>query len=221
MPDVNALTLATLRLAVLGRRFPAASQATNATRWLASAYQDVWSASDWEFKRVSRQALEVVAGSTTPTMPADFQSATSLFDDAGDEIPRMSEEVFESAYGHDFADSWRGSVEAFTVVNRQIVLGPTPQASLTFRLSYRRRLAHKESDGTTVTAGFMNEEDDYPIWDDHHAILIPRAQAIGLQEMSDPTWQLAQNEYERELERMQEDYATPLVGQWGDGWYSG
>lgn len=220
MPDTNALTLAILRTAVLGRRFPAASQSTNATRWLASAYQDVWSASDWQFKRVSREALPVVAGSSSPTMPAAFADATSLFDDAGDEVPRMGEETFESAYGHDFADSWRGTVEAFTVVNRQILLGPAPSSSSTFSLSYRRRMAHKQSDGITVAAGFMNEETDYPIWDDHHAILIPRAAAIGLQELSDPTWQIAQSEYERELERMLDDYATPLVGQWGDGWYA-
>ncbi|MBA2370737.1 MAG: hypothetical protein H0V71_03720, partial [Chloroflexi bacterium] len=51
MPDANALTYLQLQDAVLGRRFPAASQRANSKRWLATAYQDVWSADDWAFKR--------------------------------------------------------------------------------------------------------------------------------------------------------------------------
>ena len=221
MPDTNALTLAQLRTAVLGRRFPAASQTTNATRWLATAYQDVWSASTaWSFKRVSLENLAVVAGDYTPAMPAAFGDAIKLFDARGNEIPRLAQEEWEACYTAEIIQATRGVPEAYCVVNREIQLAPIPQSTTTFKLSYLRRLAHKQADGTTVAAGFMDAEDDYPLWSDHHAILIPRAQAIGLQEMSDPTWQLAQAEYERELDRMIDDYVPRLTGQMGDAWYA-
>lgn len=220
MPDVNALNLAALRSAVLGRRFPASSQSTNATRWLATAYQDVWSATDWEFKRVSRETLAVTAGESTPVMPAAFADVIRLLDNQGSEIPRMGQEEFEAVYGAELVLGTRGYPEAFTVINRQIHLAPLPSASANWALSYRRRLAHKQADGTTVAAGFMDADTDYPLWDDHHAVLIPRAQAIGLQELSDPTWQLAQTEYERELDRMMSDYHVTVVGQYGDAWYA-
>lgn len=220
MPAANALNLAALRTAVLGRRFPAASQTTNATRWLATAYADVWAAGNWTFKRVSRESLAIVAGDETPDMPAAFGDATKLFDNQGSEIPRMHQDEFEACYAAELVQGIRGVPEAFTVVNRQIILAPIPQATTTFKLSYERRMAHKQADETTVVAGFMDADTDYPLWDDHHALLIPRAQAIGLQEVSDPTWQLAQADYERQLDRMVTDYDVKITGQFGDGWYA-
>jgi len=78
-----------------------------------------------------------------------------------------------------------------------------------------RRLSHKESDDS-VAGGFFDEDTDYPLWDDHHSVLIPRAMAIGLQEINDPTWDQMQEEYERQLSRMKEDYTTLRPQkQWG------
>jgi hypothetical protein len=215
MPDANALNYLALQDAVLGRRFPASSQRTNAKRWIATAYQDVWSADDWTFKRVSRASLTMTAGDTTPTMPADFGSAIELFDDSGNKLEYLSQERFERYYAADLVGSTAGIPSAYTVVNRQIEVSSAP-GTATYKLSYYRRLSHKESDGTTVTAGFMNEDDDFPLWDDHHAVLIPRATAIGLIEVNDPTWQQAQEEYERQLQRMSADYEQPQPSyQWG------
>jgi hypothetical protein len=215
MPDSNALNYLALQDAVLGRRFPAASQRTNAKRWLATAYQDVWSAEDWTFKRVSRASLTMTAGDTTPTMPADFGSAIELFDDSGNKLEYLSQERFERYFAADLIVSTAGTPYAYTVVNRQIEVSSAP-GTATYKLSYYRRLSHKESDGTTVTAGFMDEDSDYPLWDDNHAVLIPRATAIGLIEVNDPTWQQAQEEYERQLGRMMSDYEQPQPSyQWG------
>lgn len=219
MPDANALTRADLVTAILGRRFPAATQTTNARRWLATAYADVWHAADWTFKRVSRATLAVTAGDETPTMPAAFADAIKLYDDLGNEIPRLSQEVFEQRYASSIVAGERSTPDAFAVVDRQIILGPRPVSSANFLLSYRRRLASRTAT-LAVQAGIMALDTDFPLWDDHHSILIPRAQSIGLVELSDPTWQLAQQQYQLELERMIEDYTTPIVGQWGDAWAS-
>ena len=214
MPAVNALTYLQLQNAVLGRRFPNASR-SDAKRWLATAYSDVWAAEDWTFKRVSRATLTFTAGDSTPAMPADFGDAIELYDNYGTIIERLSQEEFEEEYADTLILGTTGIVEAYTVVNRQIEVAPVP-GDASYKLSYWRSVCHKESDGTTVTAGFMDEDTDYPLWDDHHSILIPRAMVIGLIEINDPTWQPLQEEYERQLERMKRDLAQvrPAL-QWG------
>ena len=215
MPDANAINYLALQDAVLGRRFPAASQRPNAKRWLATAYQDVWSAADWTFRRVSRASLAVSAGDTTPAMPPDFGTAIDLYDEFGNKLEYLAQERFERYFADSLVQSAQGQPLAFTVVNRQIELSLQP-GTATFRLSYFRRLSHKESDGTTVTGGFMDEDSDYPLWDDHHSVLVPRATAIGLIEVNDPTWEQAQMEYERQLDRMREDYEQRRPAyQWG------
>ena len=205
MPAANALNYLALQDAVLGRRFPAASQRPNAKRWLATAYQDVWSALEsprmWTFSRVSLAALTV--SSATPTMPSDFGEVIDLYDENGIPLTRLSQEEFEPVAVSQVA---QGPPYVYMSLNRQVTLAPTPSGSLAYKISYRRRLSHKESDGSTVTGGFMDEEDDYPLWDDHHSVLIPRATAVGLIEVNDPTWEQAQEEYERQLMRMREDY---------------
>jgi hypothetical protein len=214
MPDANALTYVQLQDAVLGRRFPAASQRSNAKRWLATAYADVWSAAEWTFKRVSRAPLTMVDGDSTPVMPADFGEALDLFDETGYPLLRLSQEDFERAYGDVLMQSQTGTVEAYTVVNRQIEVAPAPTGG-SFFLSYTRRLAHRNADGT-IAAGFMDADTDYPFWDDHHSLLIPRAYAIGLMELNDPTWSGPQEDYERQLARMERDYEHQRPQrQWG------
>lgn len=219
MPDVNALNYLALQDAVLGRRFPAASQRNNAKRWLSAAYADVWAAEDWTFRRISRATLAVSAGDSTPAMPADFLDAIELYDETGISLLRLSQEEFEERYAEILVLNQPGLPEAYSVVNRQIEIAPLPGATMNYRLSYKRRLCHREADASTVTPGFMDEDSDYPLWDDHHSLLIPRATAIGLIELNDPTWQQAQEEYERQLARMKDDYVQiSPANQWGATW---
>lgn len=221
MPDANALTYVQLQDAVLGRRFPVASNRDNAKRWLATAYADVWSAADWTFKRVSRAPLAMTSADSTPAMPVDFGQVIELYDDSGAPLLHLDQDEFEYAYADVLLTSQTGLPEAFMVVDRQIHVAPLP-SNTTFRLSYKRRISHMESDGTTVSGGFMDEDSDYPLWDDYHSILIPRAYAIGLQELNDPTWDAPQEEYERQLSRMERDYVVERPQkQWGAISWSG
>lgn len=221
MADVNALTYLNLQDAVLGRRFPASTQRANSKRWLASAYQDVWGAFDWPFRRVPRATFNVTGGQSNQTAPTDFADVIRIQDNYGISLERFSEEDFEDIYGPVLLGlaTATGIPQAFTVVNRTIYLAPVPSGSLSYTLTYRRRLSSR-TNALAVQAGMMSADTDYPLWDDHHAILIPRAQAIGLQELSDPTWQGAQQEYERQLDQMKDDYRPePPVEQWGaDRW---
>lgn len=215
-----ALNRGALVTAILGRRFPS-SQTGNARRWLDTAYADVWAAGKtleegWPFEYVSRASLTIAAGNGTPTMPAAFSDVRGLWDAQGNELEQLNPQDFEDLFAQTLAVATTGTPTSFAVINRQITLAPVPSGGATFKLSYRRRLAHREVDLTTVTAGPMDEDDDYPLWDDHHALLIPRAQAIGLLELNDPTWQQQQAEYERQLDRMIDDYRpVPVAEQWG------
>lgn len=214
MPDANALTYLQLQDAVLGRRFPAASQRDNAKRWLATAYADVWTAADWTFKRVSRAELTMTSGDSTPAMPADFGQVLYIYDDSGAPLVELGQDEFEATYADVLLTAQTGLPEVFMVVDRQIHVAPLPSAT-TFRLSYKRRISHRESDDS-VAAGYMDEDSDSPLWDDHHSLLIARATAIGLQELNDPTWSGPQEEYERQLARMERDYVYEYPArQWG------
>jgi hypothetical protein len=214
-PDANALTFLQLQDAVLGRRFPPSTQRTNSKRWLATAYQDVWSAEDWTFTRVTRATLAIVAGDSTPTMPADFAEALSLYDSFGAILPYLSEDQFERAYADQLVLGQVGPATAYTVVDRQIQLAPVPGGNVNFALSYRRRLSCRDT-ALAVKAGMMSIDSDYPLWSDHHSVLIPRATAIGLTEINDPTADAAQAEYEKQLDRMKDDYPQTIPQrQWG------
>lgn len=213
-----ALTYLSLQDAVLGRRFPAASQRANAKRWLETAYTDVWNALRangglWTFELVSLSDLTVTGGDPTPTMPADYGDTLDLFDADGCKLERLGREDFE-AYAV-LPQGVSTTPYVYAVIDRKVHLAPTP-AAMTLKHSYRRRVSHLDSDGTTVAAGFMDEDDDFPLWTDHHGLLIPRAYAIGLQELNDPTWEAPQAEYERQLSRMKDDleYRRPQR-QWG------
>jgi hypothetical protein len=215
---VPAMTYAGIYNAVLGRRFPASTQTTNAKRWVDTAYQDVWSADDWTFKRMPYQALAVVAGNNQPTMPADFGREIDLYDNFGTQLVQMDQSRFERMYLGTLVPGGQGQFgtpSAYMVANRQIYLSQPPVASTNYYLSYQRRMAHKNSGGTVVS-GPMSADTDVPLWDDHHAILITRATVIGLIEINDPSWKQQQDEYERQLDRMKKDYVErqPAV-QWG------
>lgn len=202
-----SLTYKALQDAVLGRRFPASTQRENSKRWLDTAYADVWNALRgesryWTFEIVFRSTLPVTAGDSTPTLPSDYGDTIALFDESGSELERISPEDFERRFASTTANE---APYAYTVVDRVLHLGPTPSGSVNYTHTYRRRLSHK-ANGVTVTAGFMDSDTDAPLWDDHHSVLIPRAMAVGLLELNDPTWEQMQAEFERQLSRMREDY---------------
>jgi len=200
---VNYLELQT---AVLGRRFPPASELTNVKRWIGTAYQDVWDADDWDFKKVSFENL-AVSGATV-ALPGNVAEVTGLYDNFGGKLERYSQEDFERFYSGNFAVS--GSVSASPPPAYMVLAGSiklSNSASGTYLLSYNRRVSHKLAAGT-ITLGLMVLDTSVPFWDDHHGLLVARAQAIGLQEINDPTYSGPQQEYERQLVRMKQDQIT-------------
>lgn len=210
MTDTNALSYVNLQDAVIEKRFPSSARGS-VKQWLAMAYSNVWDAADWQFKHVQRAPLTV--SSSQPTTPAGLAKVTRIYDDLGDPLEQLDQHTFDDWYADPSLGT--GRPEAFTVVNRQIVVAPAPGSSYSFQITYVRRLAHKAADGA-ISEGFFTTDSDYPFWDDHHGILIPRAAAIGLKLRNDPTWEAVQDDYLGQLELMVNDLAVdvPPGAEW-------
>lgn len=219
-PPSNALNYKALQDQVLGRRFPASTQRANVKIALAQAYAELWALEDWTFKVVSDTAFVTtdtgLAGgvpSATPLMPGDFQEIVLLYDDQGSPVEHLTDQDFARMFRPVTTGS--GRPEAFAVVNSQIRLGPTPDAAYQFTIDYRRRLAHKDLNGT-VAAGYFTVDTDYPLWDDHHLILAQWARQIMLEEFGDWTGQISAPGLQRALASFRADYLADPVGlQWG------
>lgn len=217
MADASQLTYASLQAYVKERRFP--DSLTGAVQaWLAAAYQDVWDAADWDFKQVPRQTFYTSSDATSngtatakPRMPGDFAYSRRLYDENGYPVDYMDADSFDDDYA---STTSTGAPEAFTVVNRQIILAPTPNRVYALSLPYRRRMAHKNTSGVVV-AGFLSADTDYPLWDDHHYLLVPRAKTLGLQSIGDPTWTDLHADYQQRLGLMVGDYVTSGPVQYG------
>lgn len=205
------MTYAELRAAILERRFPSNSPVSS---WLEAAYDDVWNATEWEFKRVSGATWYTTADGLSngtpaqqPKMLVDFANPLALYDDLGNPLVQLPQREFEKTY-QPYIVSDRP--EAFMVVNRQIWLGPKPNAAYPFKLSYKRRISTRTTTGA-VQAGFFVQDTDIPLWDDHHYLLVLRAKMIGLRDRSDPTASDLENEFARLLAAMKDEYVEQGV----------
>lgn len=164
--------------AMQGLRFntyTAGASLTRLQQWLSAAEVSIWNAADWEFKRVPLTNVTVTSGAATE--PGDFGKAIRLYDPRGYELLYMEPDEFEENYSAPVPVP-TGAAEAYTVIDRQILVGPGESG--TFKLSYKRRVSHR-ADGGTVTAGVMNSANDTPVWDaEHHYILVPWGIRLGV-----------------------------------------
>lgn len=186
--------------------------------WINTAEVAVWNAAPWEFKRVSAASLTVTAGAASE--PADFGKAIRVYDTFGDELEYLPPDEFEENYVAPVPGP-SGNAEAYTVIDRQILVGP-PQSG-TFKLAYQRRYSHK-ADGGAVTAGVMNSDLDTPLWDpEHHYILVPWAMLLGARLENDEAALALSDERDRLLKAMREEHVGGTADQiavWGGGGYA-
>jgi hypothetical protein len=198
-----ALTFSTIYNEVADVRFSRdANKITQIKRWVNAAELELWNKADWVFKRVPAASLAIVAGNRLPAMPADYGKTRSLIDNNGEPLNYMDPQEFDDAYA---ADTSSGPPSDFTVVNRQIYVGPTPSASVTFKHGYRRRYAHLDN-ASAVVAGVMSVDTDKPIWDiEHHFVLVPLAIVIGARMENDPAPQVYKDAADELIEAMRSD----------------
>ncbi len=177
------MTFADIYNEVVNLRFNnQATKLAQVKKWVNQAEIALWNAADWEFKRVPAANVTVTSGAAAE--PSDFGKALRLYDTYGFEVPYLEPDDFEEQFTAP-VPAVTGNAEAYTVINRQIIVGPAQSG--TFKLAYRRRYAHKDLTDA-VTAGVMSVDTDKPLWDsEHHYILVPWAMRLGETMEADPT----------------------------------
>lgn len=194
------------------------SQDTVIKDWMTTAYAQIWSAADWQFKKVQDATLSVVSGTDTPTMPTDFGEAPEIWDQYGCPMRYMTPADFNDRYRYDKINSRTGQPEAFKLVNRVVTLGPTPNATANFTLNYERRTCAFAANGTTVVVGGMSADTDIPFWDSqHHMVIVYKTLEIGGGLESDNSAVMWSELGKDALDAMERELATVemSIRQWG------
>ena len=171
--------------------------------WLNDRYAELWGLEDWTFRKAVAD-LSVVAGNDQVTEPTDIGIVLSLVRDDGAPVHYVSPDLF---YQSHLTTQSASTSDRFTVVNKQIILDPTPGTSATWKLYYDRALTLLSADG------------DIPaIPAEHHYILVHGATASGSVMVNDFTYQFAEQRWMNELDSMRKNYLTDQRGaplQWG------
>lgn len=158
--------------------------------WINLGYQRVWSSrDDWDFKRVGGEDMPTfatVAGDPTPDISSlVMERPIEVFDDQGSPLENVNEHKYERLYAPDLIAGNRARPDRFAWVSRKLMLYPIPDAVYTLRASYWRKFCHLNTGTGAITAGFMVEDGDVPIWDaEHHALLVAEAMLLGATQLA-------------------------------------
>lgn len=194
-------------------------QRTECKRWINSAYSKLWAFADWPFKKAKSSVTATASTTTlsgTPISSSLWSRVISISRDDGYLLTYKTPTEFD----FHFPDSTdEGTPWAYTLVDRDIILGPTPDTTSTsYSMRYELRLVH-EHNGSTQTAGIMADDADVPSFDsEFHWVLIHGGLSIGLKMENDSTWQIAQDEFAEGLALMLNYYLPVQVGEnrsWG------
>lgn len=204
---------------VLGTRFTS-GQRTAAKSWINSREVALWNQDGvtWEFAYPDDYDADVTAGVNTLSvgagLPADLDDVLRLTRDDGCPLKELNREDFD-LFRIRLPSLTSGTPWYYTVVNRSVVLAPTPDVNATYTLAYSRRLCHFDGDDDVV-AGVMVEDDDYPVYpDEFHGVLVPGAVSTGLKYENDPTWSALEEEYGTLTQAMMGACHVDLLAQYG------
>ena len=176
-----------IKTSIINARFDS-GQGGDVLDWITAAEQWLWGQASWRMKRVDAENLAVTAGDDTPTPPAALRDVRSILNENGEELRQMEPLEFERTYRGGKLDAVTAEPEAFKVVDGIITLGPTPAASRAYTCSHTRKLFHFDNTGTTVVAGEMGADTDFPFLPSgYHMLYVHQASILGLGLENDPT----------------------------------
>jgi hypothetical protein len=179
--------------------------------WLNDRLAELWGLEDWTFRKAAT-TVTVTGGSNIVTAPSDLGIVLGLMRDDGTPIQYVTPETYFRAH---LGQQNSTTTDRFTVVNKQILLDPTPgTGSSSWELYYDKAVTPLVADG------------DIPaIPSEHHYILVHGATATGSVMVNDFTYQFAEQRWANELDSMRRNYLADQRGaslQWGSasayGW---
>lgn len=210
------MTFKELQDEVIAMRFDE-SRRTSVKSWINLRYAAIWNKQDWTFKHVAGVSLAVVAGNKLPSLPEDFSRSEGIFDQYGEPLSYLD----PSDWNDYFSDPQltNGAPWAYKIVDREVYLGPTPEATTTFTINYVRRMAHVDGATTLDTPGTMVQDDDQPIWEaEYDYTLVVDACILGQQMLNDPTWSQLVPQRDELLAGMERDLARSQEGETFGPW---
>jgi hypothetical protein len=172
--------------------------------WLNDRLSELWGLEDWTFRKAA-VTVTVTGGSNILTAPSDLGIVLGLLRDDGYPVTYVTPEIYFRAH---LGPQSSTTVDHFTVVNKQILLDPTPgTGSSSWELYYDKAVTQMSADG------------DIPgIPSEHHYILVHGATATGSVMVNDFTYQFAEQRWANELDSMRRNYLADQRGaslQWG------
>jgi hypothetical protein len=188
------------------------TQRTYIKRSINHRYQMIWGAAPWAFKLPLTANVTVTTGSQSApvaTVSADVQRILQVWDTAGNPLeyidPIMHQNMFRASAN---AAPTHWSVAGGSEFS--IILGPTPNATVTYTCMYERKIARLVA--SVVTSGLMSADADVPIFNDaFHYLLVVGAAATSLKLENDATGQLLEEEFQIGLKAMIEAVAQPML----------
>lgn len=183
---------------VIATRFNANYQ-SRIREWVKLAYAKVWGFADWPFK-YDTDSVTVTASDPTPTYTAtDVAKILKVADEDGMALKYLSKREFDLLYE---STTDTGSPEHYKLDGRSITLGPIPDSSETFSMTYMRRVPD------------LADDTDEPEFDsEFHYALVFGATAIGLKLENDPTFDIIEQEFISLLGQMREHYLPDHIGE--------
>lgn len=173
--------------------------------WLNTRMGMIWAMAEWPFKKTDRETAAVDASGVV-TMPSTFRRMNWMETADEGRIFYQTPAEFRATWGAGNADSGSAPVN-YTVLNGVAYVRPHGASSV--YIAYDRKMCHL-ANGTTLTAGIMDSDNDEPVWDEEfHHVLVSGAMSTGLKIENDPTWESLEAEFGMIVAWMREEYLPP------------
>jgi len=187
------MTFLELQDAVLSDRF-GETKRDSAKNWINYRYGRLWGAEPWTFKQ---QATDITVSGGLNSISKDTEEDIIAIYDATLGLAFGSLTPIRPDEFHNYAVQTVAEPNAYTIIGDFIWFNSVLDSSRTYTVVSNRKFVELVDDG------------DVPLIPlEFHRILIPAAAAEGLKEENDPSWQGAEDSYEKGVEDMKREYLS-------------
>lgn len=174
------------------------TQRPSVKRWVNLAYAKIWHSDEWTFRWAETTVL-APAGIAALTEPVDMHRVFSISDDTNGKLSYLTPDDFQQQF---FGETSTGTPGYFTVLNRQVTLGPIPDQDITYDLIYEKTFTE-----------LVNDADVPGLPTEFHYVLVHGAMVIGLINENDFTFELPQRLYDEGLFSLRNGYVAEHPGK--------
>jgi hypothetical protein len=173
------------------------TQRSSVKRWINDRLAELWGLEDWTFRK-GYGNITVTGGSNVAAAPTDLGLPIGFWNNFGDRLAYVTPAEYFSRH---LGPVVTGTPSVFTLVNRQILLDPTPGGNATYVMYYDKACVLLANDG------------DIPgIPVEHHYMLVHGAEATGQVRMQDFTYQFSEQRWQNQLAAMRRNFLADQRG---------